>query len=87
MYEGAALCGVPLQVSHGFLSGWYGYNGISLGNPRLGFVCTSQDMTMQYGLAGYFCQFDRDLTPDERLQFAPAEVSPPTPLIPTQRRR
>jgi hypothetical protein len=34
MYEGAALCGVPLQVSHGFLRGWYGYNGISLGNPR-----------------------------------------------------
>ena len=77
MYEGAALCGVPLQVSYGFLRGWYGYNGISLGNPRLGFVCTSQDMTAQYGLAGYFRQFDHDLAPDERLQFAPTEIAPP----------
>ena len=77
MYEGAALCGVPLQVSHGFLRGWYGYNGVSMGNPRLGFVCTSQDMTAQYGLAGYFRQFDHDLAPDQRLQFAPAEMAPP----------
>ncbi|MDP6566703.1 MAG: hypothetical protein QF578_17880 [Alphaproteobacteria bacterium] len=77
MYDGTALCGVPLQVSHGFLRGWYGHNGVSLGNPRLGFVCTSQDMTAQYGLAGYFREFDRDLAPDERLQFAPSELAPP----------
>jgi hypothetical protein len=77
MYDGAALCGVPLQVSHGFLRGWYGHNGVSLGNPRLGFVCTSQDMTAEYGLAGYFQEFDHDLDPDERLQFAPGEMAPP----------
>lgn len=77
LYEGTALCGVPLEVSHGFLRGWYGYNGVSLGNPRLGFVCTSQDMTAQYGLAGYFREYDRDLQPDERLVFAPEEEAPP----------
>jgi hypothetical protein len=34
-------------------------------------------MTAQYGLAGYFRQFDHDLAPDERLQFAPTEIAPP----------
>jgi len=77
LYDGTALCGVPLQVSHGFLNGWYGQNGVSLGNPRLGFVCTSQDMTAQYGLAGYFREFLEPLEPTQRLQFAPDEVPPP----------
>jgi hypothetical protein len=77
LYEGTALCAVPLEVSHGILHGWYGHNGVSLGNPRLGFVCTSQDMTAQYGLAGYFKEFDRDLQPEERLQLLPSEEAPP----------
>jgi len=76
LYEGAALCGIPLEVSHGFLHGWYGHNGVSLGNPRLGFVCTSQDMTVQYGLAGYFREFPEPLAPEQRLQFAPDEIAP-----------
>jgi hypothetical protein len=76
-YEGAALCGVPLEVSHGFLRGWYGHNGVSLGNPRLGFVCTSRDTTAEYGLAGYFKEYDHDLAPEERLQFASGEMAPP----------
>ncbi len=77
MYEGTALCGMPIEVSHGFLKGWYGQNGLSLKNPRLGFVCTSQDMDGQYGMAGYFKEFDHDLNPDERLQFSPGEMAPP----------
>ncbi len=77
LYEGTALCAVPLEVSHGFLNGWYAQNGVSLGNPRLGFVCTSQDMDGQYGLAGYFLEHDHDLTPDQRLRFAPGEEPPP----------
>lgn len=77
LYDGTALCGVPVEVSHGFLHGWYGHNGVSLNNPNLGFVCTSQDMTAQYGLAGYFREYDRPLEPDERLRFAPGEMAPP----------
>ena len=77
MYEGTALCGMPIEVSQGFLKGWYAHNGISLKNPRLGFVCTSQDMDGQYGMAGYFKEFDHDLSPEERLQFSPGEMAPP----------
>ncbi|USG63020.1 hypothetical protein NBZ79_08515 [Sneathiella marina] len=77
MYEGAALCGMPLEISHGFLKGWYGQNGVSLKNPRLGFVCTSQDMDGQYGMAGYFKEHSHDLAPEERLQFSPGEMAPP----------
>ncbi len=77
MYDGPTICGVPVEVSRGFLRGWYAYNGVSLGNPRLGFVCVSEDMTGEFGLCGYFREFDRDLAEDERLQFARGELPPP----------
>ncbi len=77
MYDGPAICGVPVEASRGFLKGWYAQNGVSLQNPRLGFVCVSEDMTGQFGLCGYFKEFDHALTPDERLQFAPHERPPP----------
>ncbi|MEE4282467.1 MAG: hypothetical protein V2I41_11025 [Pseudomonadales bacterium] len=76
MYAGPAICGVPVEVSRGFLNGWYAYNGVSLGNPRLGFVCVSEDMTGEYGLCGYFYEYDHDLAPHERLQFAKDEQPP-----------
>lgn len=77
IYEGAAICGIPISVSRGMLKGWYAHNGVSLGNPRLGFVVTSEDMDGGYGLAGYFNEFDHDLAPEERLRFSPGEAPPP----------
>ncbi|WP_300376118.1 hypothetical protein [Henriciella sp.] len=77
MYAGPAICGIPVEASRGFLNGWYAQNGVSLGNPRLGFVCVSEDMTGQFGLCGYFREFDHDLSDSERLQFRPDEVPPP----------
>lgn len=77
MYDGPAICGVPVEASRGFLKGWYAHNGVSLRNPRLGFVCVSEDMTGQFGLCGYFKEYDHDLSEDERLQFAPDEMPPP----------
>lgn len=77
MYDGPAICGVPPEASRGFLRGWYAQNGVSLQNPRLGYVCVSEDLTGQFGLCGYFKEYDHDLAPEERLQFAPDEVPPP----------
>ena len=76
MYAGPAICGIPVEASRGFLHGWYAQNGVSLGNPRLGFVCVSEDVTGQFGLCGYFKEYDHDLSADERLVFAPDEVPP-----------
>jgi hypothetical protein len=76
MYDGPTICGVPVEASRGFLKGWYAQNGVSLKNPRLGFVCVSEDMTGQFGLCGYFKVYDRDLEPDERLRFVPDERPP-----------
>ena len=76
IYPGASICGVPSEVSRAMLRGWYAQNGVSLGNPRLGFVCTAQTMDGQYGLAGYFLEYDRDLAPEERLVFRPGEMPP-----------
>jgi hypothetical protein len=77
MYAGPALCGIPVEASRGFLHGWYAQNGVSLRNPRLGFVCVSEDVTGQFGLCGYFKQYDHDLAEKERLVFAPDERPPP----------
>ena len=77
MYDGPTLCGMPVEAGRGFLRGWYAHNGVSLGNPRLGFVCVSEDMTGQFGFCGYFREYDRELAEDERLMFAPDERPPP----------
>lgn len=77
MYDGPAICGIPVEASRGFLRGWYAQNGVTLGNPRLGYVCVSEDLTGQFGLCGYFQEYDHDLSEDERLRFAPEEVPPP----------
>lgn len=76
MYAGPAICGIPFEASRGFLHGLYAQNGVSLGNPRLGYVCVSEDVTGQFGLCGYFKEYDRDLAEDERLVFAPDERPP-----------
>ena len=76
IYPGASICGVPSEVSRAFLRGWYAQNGVSLGNPRLGFVCTAQTTDGQHGLSGYFLEHDRELAADERLQFRPGELAP-----------
>ena len=77
MYFGPTICGVPVEVSRGFLNGWYAHNGVSLGNPRLDYVCVSEDMTGEFGLCGYFKEYDHDLEPEERLQLAKGELPPP----------
>ncbi|MEZ5856056.1 MAG: hypothetical protein R3D67_15400 [Hyphomicrobiaceae bacterium] len=77
IYPGAAICGVPSEVSRAFLRGWYAQNGVSLNNPRLGFVCTAQTTDGQHGLAGYFWERDHDIAPEERLVFRPGEICPP----------
>ena len=76
MYAGPAICGIPVEAGRGFLNGWYAQNGVSLKNPRLGFVCVSEDVTGQFGLCGYFKEFDQDLSDNERLQFSPNEQPP-----------
>ncbi|MEH2472985.1 hypothetical protein V1281_005825 [Nitrobacteraceae bacterium AZCC 2161] len=68
IWRGTAICGVPGEVSRAMLRGWHANNGVSLGNPRMGFVCTKQSVDGQDGLEGYYCEYDHDL--DQRLVFA-----------------
>ncbi len=77
VYPGAAICAIPTEVSRAMLRGWYAQNGVSLGVPGLGFICTGQTVDAQAGLMGYFQDHSRALAPEERLRFAPGEVAPP----------
>jgi hypothetical protein len=76
IYQGTAICGVPTEVSQAMLRAWHAHNGVSLGNPRLGFVCTKQTTDGQPGLEGYYYEYERDLAEHERLRFAPEEEGP-----------
>ena len=76
MWQGTAICAVPGVVSRAMLRAWHAHNGVSLGNPRLGFVCTGQTVAGDPGLEGYYFDHDRDLAPDERLRFARHEAAP-----------
>jgi len=70
IWKGTAICGIPGEVSRAMLRGWHANNGVSLGNPRLGFVCTKQSVDGQDGLEGYYFEYDHDLDVDQRLVFA-----------------
>jgi hypothetical protein len=61
LYHGPTICGISVEVSRGFLNGWYAENGVSLNNPGLGFVCVSEDMAVEFGLCGYIKELDHDL--------------------------
>ncbi len=76
IWDGTAICGIPMTVSQAMMRGWHAHNGVTMGNPRLGFVCTMQTTDGQPGLEGYFYEYDHDLAPEERLRFAPEEASP-----------
>jgi hypothetical protein len=70
IWRGTAICGVPGEVSRAMLRGWHANNGVSLGNPKLGFVCTKQTVDGQDGLEGYYYEYDHALEVDQRLVFA-----------------
>ena len=70
IWRGTAICAVPGEVSRAMLRGWHANNGVSLGNPKLGFVCTKQTVEGQDGLEGYYYEYDHALEADQRLVFA-----------------
>lgn len=76
IWQGTALCGIPPEVNAAMLRGWHAQNGVSLGCPRLGFVCTGQTVDGDPGLEGYYLEHDHDLTEEERLRFNRAERMP-----------
>ncbi|MDX1375401.1 MAG: hypothetical protein R3357_07570 [Burkholderiales bacterium] len=77
MWRGTAIAAIPHEVSAAMLHGWHGHNGVSLGNPRLGFVCTGMTVDGRPGLEGYYFEHDRALAPDERVRFAYGEETMP----------
>ncbi|HSM96795.1 MAG TPA: hypothetical protein VLT91_12170 [Rhizomicrobium sp.] len=76
IWQGTAICAIPRDVNEAMLHGWHGHNGVSLGNPRLGFVCTGQTVNGDPGLEGYYFDYGREIAPEERVRFAPEERMP-----------
>lgn len=70
IWKGTAIAAVPHSVSAAMLHGWHGHNGVSLDNPRLGFVCTGMTVDGMPGLEGYYFDYGRPLREEERVRFA-----------------
>ena len=77
IWQGTAICGIPMEVSRAMLRGWHANNGVALGNLKVGFVCTKQTVDGQPGLEGYYHEADHELAVDERLVFARHLEMPP----------
>lgn len=75
-FAGSSLFAVPSSVQRAMFAGWHPYNGESLGCLRLGFVVTKVFQDGEPYDEGYFLEYDRELAPDERIQFRPVTVSP-----------
>ena len=80
IWDGTAVCGIPTEVNRAMLRGWHGHNGVSLGNDRLGFVCTKLTTDGQPGLEGYYIEEDQPLDPEDRVRFRPGERPPTDPV-------
>lgn len=76
IWSGTAICAIPSAVNRAMLRGWYAQNGVTLGNPRLGFVCTGTTVDGYPGLEGYYREYDHVLDPAERLRFVTDERCP-----------
>lgn len=76
IWDGAAICAVPNDVSIAFMRGFHSQVGVSLGNPNLGFVCTAITTRVDPCLEGYFIEEDRPLAENERLRFRFDERGP-----------
>jgi hypothetical protein len=76
IWRGTAACAIPHPVNEAMLHGWHGHNGVSLDNPRLGFVCTGMITTGVPGLEGYYHEYDHALAPEERVRFVTDERMP-----------
>ena len=77
IWSGTAICAIPSGVNRAMLRGWHAHNGVTLGNPRLGFVCTGTTVDGYPGLEGYYLEYDHALRPEERLRFVDDEHCPP----------
>lgn len=77
IWSGTAICAIPGGVNRAMLRGWHAHNGVTLGNPRLGFVCTGTTVDGNPGLEGYYREYDHALEPEERLRFVTDEHCPP----------
>ncbi len=77
IWKGTAIAAVPHAVSAAMLHGWHGHNGVSLGRPGLGFVCTGMTVDGMPGLEGFYVEHDRPLLEDERVRFAYGEARMP----------
>ncbi len=76
IWQGTTICGIPSEVNAAMLHGWHGHNGVSLGNPRLGFVCTGQTVDGAPGLEGYYLEYDHAISESERVRFVHDESAP-----------
>ena len=75
-YAGVAMMAMPTGLRRTIFSAWHPRNGLLMGCPRLGYVCTKVIMEGDPYDEGYFIEYDNDLRPDEILRYEIAAHTP-----------
>lgn len=77
-----AVHAIGPEVMINVFRAWHGYNGVSLGNPRLRFVVTDVFQAGGPYDAGYFEEADKDLTQEQRVVVRLGEEKATAGLLP-----
>lgn len=75
-YPGLAMLATPASQRRTVFSSWHPRNGELMGCPRLGYVATKFTSEGDPYDEGYFMEYDRDLRPEERIQFEIVRETP-----------
>jgi hypothetical protein len=75
-YAGVTMLALPGKLRRRIMSSWHPRNGELMGCPRLGWVGTKFVMEGSPYDEGYFCEYDRDLSPDERMGWETPKHTP-----------
>jgi hypothetical protein len=75
-YPGVAMLAMPASQRRTVFSSWHPRNGELMGCPRLGYVATKFSSEGDPYDEGYFFEYDRDLRPEERIQFETVHSTP-----------
>jgi hypothetical protein len=73
---GDGVFALPPSVTRATFAGWHPFNGLSLNNSKLGFVCTKVVEDGEPYYEGYFKEYEYDLDSSERMTYKFVSDSP-----------
>ena len=75
-YAGITMLAMPSRLRRVIFSAWHPFNGVMMGNKRLGWVATKFVMEGDPYDEGYFIEYENDITLEETLRYETVHSTP-----------